>query len=80
MTVVFIWKGQDDSFGAGGIEGFEGLLSGSGFVIPIREEEKSRLFLLEDFLNGIVVEGDDFGIDVKDNDKGQENCFVHGSN
>jgi hypothetical protein len=55
-------------------------LSGSGFVIPIREEEKSRLFLLEDFLNGIVVEGDDFGIDVKDNDKGQENCFVHGSN
>jgi len=55
-------------------------LGGSGFVVTIGEEEKGRLFILEDFLNGVVVEGDDFGVDVKDKDNGQENSFVHGSN
>jgi hypothetical protein len=49
-------------------------------VVPIGEEEKGRLFILEDFLDSVVVEGDDFGVDVKDKDKGQENSFVHGSN
>ncbi len=80
ITIVFVWKGEDDSFGAGGIECFEGLLGGSGFVVTIGEEEKGRLFILEDFLNSVVVEGDDFSVDVKDKDKGQENGFVHGSN
>jgi hypothetical protein len=55
-------------------------LGGSGFVVTIGEEEKGGLFILEYFLNGVVVEGNDFGVDVKDKDKGQNNSFVHGSN
>ena len=80
ITIVFVGKGEEDSFGVGGIKGFEGLLCGSRLVVPIGEEEKGRLFILEDFLDSVVVEGDDFGVDVKDKDKGQENSFVHGSN
>lgn len=47
-------------------------------VIAIGEEEKGWLFILEDFLNGVVVEGDDFGVDVEDKDEGQDESFGHG--
>jgi hypothetical protein len=80
ITIVFVGKGEDDSFWVGGIKGFKGLLCGSRLVVTIGEEEKGRLFILEDFLDSVVVEGDDFGVDVEDKDKGQENSFVHGSN
>jgi hypothetical protein len=35
------------------------------------------LFILEDLFDGVVVEGDDLCVDIEDNDKGQDNIFVH---
>ena len=35
------------------------------------------MFFLEDLFDSVVVERDDLSVDVEDEDKGQENSFVH---
>lgn len=77
ITVVFVWEGEDDSFGVGGVKGCKGLLGRCWLVVTIGKEEKGGLFILEYFFYGVVVEGDDFSVDVEDEDKCQDNGFIH---
>lgn len=78
IAVVFVGEGEDDSFGVGLVEGCEGLLGGGGLIVAVGEEEEGWLFILEDFLDGVVVEGDDLSVNEEDEDDGQDNCLVHG--
>lgn len=70
IAVVFVWEGEDDSFGVGLVEGSEGLLGRGRLIVTVGEEEEGWLFILEDFLNGVVVEGDDLSVDEEDEDDG----------
>lgn len=70
MTIILIRKSKDDSFRVGFIEFFEGLLGSFGFFVIVGEKEQGRLFILEYFFDGVVVEGEDLRVDVQDEEEG----------
>ena len=70
MTVVLVGKGEDDSFWVGGIECLESFLGRFGLIVVIGEEEQGWAFILENFLDSGVVEGEDCCVDVQDENEG----------
>lgn len=66
MSVILGGECEDDLRG-GLIKGLEGIKGSSLSSLVPKEEEDCRLLLLEDLVNGGVVEGDDFC--VEDNQK-----------
>lgn len=52
-------------------------MGSSRLIVAIGEEEERWLFILEDFLDGVVVERDDLGVDEEDEYDGQDNSLVH---
>ena len=64
VAIVFVGKGENDSFWVGGINGFQSFLGRFGLIVTICEEEQGWAFILENFLDSGVVEGEDGWVDV----------------
>jgi hypothetical protein len=64
VTVVLVRDSEDSSFGVGFIESSEGFLGSLRFFVAVSEEEQGGFFILEDFFNGAVVEGEDLSVNV----------------